>query len=176
MMTNAEFRQLFDAVASWGRLGERGALHHLTAARVAAAADIVLSGITVTLSRPLDSQVRIDNPVPADHHMTMLTGEARSGSLRFAKDYVGADYHNEGHSHIDAFCHVAFDGRLYGGVPADTVTAARRGRGRDQPPRGRPGGPRRAARHPRAHGECTGSSPASTCFARTSRPRSAIRA
>ncbi len=51
----------------------------------------------------------------------MLTDEG-SGSLRFAKDYVGADYHNEGHSHIDAFCHVAFDGRLYGGVPAESVT------------------------------------------------------
>ena len=29
-----------------------------------------------------------------------------SGSLRFAKDYVGVDYHNDGHSHIDALCRV----------------------------------------------------------------------
>ena len=34
--------------------------------------------------------------------MTMLSDEDGSGTLRFAKDYVGADYHNEGHSHIDA--------------------------------------------------------------------------
>jgi len=47
---------------------------------------------------------------------------AGPGGLRFAKDYVGADYHNEGHSHIDAYCHVAFDGRLYRGVSADAVT------------------------------------------------------
>ena len=121
MLTNAEFRELFDAVSDWGRLGERGALDHLTPARVSAAAELVQSGITVSLSRPLDSHAGIDNPAPADHHMTMLT-DAGSGSLRFAKDYVGADYHNEGHSHIDAFCHVAFDGRLYGGVPAESVT------------------------------------------------------
>ena len=50
--------------------------------------------------------------------MTMLTDEdIGSGSLRFAKDYVGVDYHNDGH-HIDAFCHVAFEGLLYGGKPA----------------------------------------------------------
>ena len=50
-------------------------------------------------------------PEPADHHMTMLTDvDIGSGSVRFAKDYVGVDYHNDGHSHIDAFSHVAFDG------------------------------------------------------------------
>ncbi len=38
--------------------------------------------------------------------------------LRFAKDYVGVNYHNDSHSHIDALCHVAFEGKLYGGRPA----------------------------------------------------------
>ena len=53
---------------------------------------------------------------PADHHMTMLTDvDIGSGSVRFAKDYVGADYHNDGHTHIDAFCHVAFDGSFFDG-------------------------------------------------------------
>jgi kynurenine formamidase len=36
---------------------------------------------------------------------------------------VGADYHNDGHSHIDALCHVAYEGRLYNGRPEGTVTA-----------------------------------------------------
>ena len=63
-------------------------------------------------------------PEPADHHMTMLTDvDIGSGSLRFAKDYVGVDYHNDGHSHIDAFSHVAFDGSLFDGKPAASVTA-----------------------------------------------------
>jgi kynurenine formamidase len=48
--------------------------------------------------------------------MTMLTDvDIGSGSVRFAKDYVGADYHNDGHTHIDAFCHVAFDGSFFDG-------------------------------------------------------------
>jgi kynurenine formamidase len=42
--------------------------------------------------------------------------------VRFAKDYVGLDYHNPGHSHIDALCHVAYEGSIYGGIPSDSIT------------------------------------------------------
>jgi kynurenine formamidase len=45
------------------------------------------------------------------------------GDDGFAKDYIGVDYHNDGHSHIDAFCHVAFDGFLFDGAPASSDTA-----------------------------------------------------
>ena len=132
-MTEAEFRELFEAVSTWGRWdgdGERGALNNLTPARTAAAARLVRSGITVTLSQPLKTVARIDMPEPADHHMTMLTDvDIGSGSVRFAKDYVGVDYHNDGHTHIDAFSHVAYDDRLYGGVPAESVTAEGAGAG-----------------------------------------------
>ena len=75
-MTEDEFRDLFEAVSTWGRWdgdGERGALNNLTPERTAAAARLVRSGITVTLSQPLKTVARIDMPEPADHHMTMLT-------------------------------------------------------------------------------------------------------
>ena len=120
-VTAQEFRELFDAVSNWGRWdegGKRGALNHLTPARVAAAARLVRSGTTITLSQPLETEARIDVPEPADHHMTMLPGDDG-----FAKDYIGLDYHNDGQSHIDAFCHVAFEGLLFGGSPASSVTA-----------------------------------------------------
>ena len=120
-VTAQEFRELFDAVSNWGRWdegGERGALNHLTPARVAAAARLVRSGTTITLSQPLETEARIDVPEPADHHMTMLPGDDG-----FAKDYIGLDYHNDGQSHVDAFCHVAFEGLLFGGSPASSVTA-----------------------------------------------------
>jgi kynurenine formamidase len=127
-MTAHEFRELFNAVSNWGRWddhGERGALNHLTPARTAAAAGLVRTGTTITLSQPLRTRSGIDVPKPADHHMTMLPEvDIGSGSVRFAKDYVGADYHNDGHSHIDAFCHVAFEGRLFDGKPDRSVTAA----------------------------------------------------
>ena len=122
----ADFRALFEAVSSWGRWGdddERGALNYLTPDRVAAAAGLVRSGETTTLSLPLNTTPAMDNPVPADHHMTMLNDvDIGSGTLGFAKDYIGADYHNDGHTHIDALCHVAFDGSLYNGRPSGSVT------------------------------------------------------
>jgi kynurenine formamidase len=125
-MTEHEFRELFDAVSNWGRWdddGQRGALNHLTPARTAAAGRLVHSGETVTLSQTLKTEARIDVPEPADHHMTMLTDvDIGSGSVRFAKDYVGVDYHNDGHSHIDAFAHVAFEGSLFDGKPDWSVT------------------------------------------------------
>ena len=122
-----EFSDLFGALSSWGRWGtddQRGALHHLTPERVAAAARLVRDGITVTLSLPLATDPAPSNPEPADHHMTMLADtDIGSGSLRFAKDYVGVDYHNDGHTHIDAFCHISYEGSLYNGQPPDAVTA-----------------------------------------------------
>jgi kynurenine formamidase len=122
-----EFHQLFREVISWGRWGDRsevGALNYLTAERIVAAARLVHHGVTVSLGRPLNTQGGVDNPEPAHHVMTMLTDvDIGSGSVRFAKDYVGVDYHNEGHSHIDALCHVAYDGFLYGGRPDAEITS-----------------------------------------------------
>ena len=123
----AEFSALFRQVSSWGHWGpddERGALHHLTPERIISAAQLVREGVTVTLSLPLATEAKPSIPQPADHHMTLLTDtDIGSGSLRFAKDYVGADYHNDGHSHIDALCHVAYEGSLWNGRPASSVTA-----------------------------------------------------
>jgi kynurenine formamidase len=126
-MSAREFRELFESVSNWGRWGsddERGALNLLTPDRVSAAAALVRTGETVTISRTLNTEPEPDNPFPADHHMTMLTDEdIGSGTLRFAKDYVGIDYHNDSHTHIDALCHVAFDGALYNGRESESVSA-----------------------------------------------------
>jgi kynurenine formamidase len=73
----------------------------------------------------MNTHAAADNPAPAVHRMSSLpASEGGSGSLQFAKDFVGADYHNDGHSHIDAFCHVVYEGSLYNGRSADTLTAA----------------------------------------------------
>jgi kynurenine formamidase len=119
------FNALFREVSNWGRWGERderGALHHLTAERLVAATRLVRDGLSVTMSRPLATEPDAANPEPAEHRMTMLSDtDIGSGSLRFAKDYVGVDYHNDGHTHIDALCHVAYDGSLYNGWPQGAV-------------------------------------------------------
>jgi kynurenine formamidase len=122
-----EFKALFRELAVWGRWGvgdQRGALHHLVPGHVTAAARVVREGVTVTLSLPLNTHSAIHNPEPAVHYMTASSGlDIGSGSLHFLKDFVGVDYHNDGHTHIDALCHIAYDGLLYNGKPEGTVTA-----------------------------------------------------
>lgn len=44
--------------------------------------------------------------------------------LSFSLDQVAMNIHGNADSHIDALCHVIFDGELYNGVAADTVTEA----------------------------------------------------
>jgi kynurenine formamidase len=126
-VTAEQFSALFDALRSWGKWGrddERGALHLLTPDHVAAATATVREGMTVTLSLPLNTHVGIECPEPADHHMTALGGSESElpGPLHFIKDYVGLDYHNDGHTHIDALCHVAYQGLLYNARPEGVVT------------------------------------------------------
>jgi len=121
-----EFTTLVRALRNWSRWGandERGALHLLTPERVAAATRLVDDGISVSLSLPLNTTPAVHNPMPADHYMTALADlDAVSEPVHFIKDYVGLDYHNDGHTHIDALCHVAYQGSLYNDRPADAVT------------------------------------------------------
>jgi len=125
-VTAAEFATLFQSVRSWGRWGaadEMGALNLLTADRVAAAARLVRSGVVVSLSLPLCTTTGLDCPIPAEVRMTQQNeAEAGRGAMGFAKDFIGVDYHSDGHTHLDALCHVAYEGRLYNGVEAGSVT------------------------------------------------------
>jgi kynurenine formamidase len=121
-----EFDALFQALRTWGRWGtddQCGALHLLSPEAVVAATRLVREGLSVTLSLPLNTDPAVHNPMPADHHMTMF-GEApvATGPLHFKKDYIGLDFHNDGHTHIDALCHVAYQGSLYNDRPENAVT------------------------------------------------------
>jgi kynurenine formamidase len=92
---------------------------------VAAAAGLVRSGVVVSLGLPLNTTTGPANPNPAQFRMTQNhDADVGLGSMGFAKDFVGVDYHNDGHTHIDALCHVAYRGRLYNGLPAGSVTSA----------------------------------------------------
>ena len=123
-VSTEEFRALFRAVRRWGGDDARGALRHLTAERVVSAAGLVREGVSVTLALPLGTRAAGDCPEPAEHRMTLLADtDVGAGAVRFVKDYVGVDFHNDGHSHIDALCHVAYEGRLFNGVPQGSVTA-----------------------------------------------------
>ena len=125
-VSRVEFEALFRTLCRWDRWGpddDRGALNFLTQDRVIAAARLVNEGVGVTLSLPVNTVAGIHNPKPANHHMTAVGRSAGVPPTHFIKDYIGVDYHNDGHTHIDALCHVCYEGSLYNGKPVDTVTA-----------------------------------------------------
>jgi len=124
-MTEAEFRSLYERLRGqvpWGPDDRRGALNHLGPAQIQAAASEVRLGRTVSLATPVEHQVSADNPDPAQHRMVQAPRGA--DGLEFAADRIAMNIHGNADSHIDALCHVAFDGTLYNGVPASAVTAA----------------------------------------------------
>jgi kynurenine formamidase len=46
-----------------------------------------------------------------------------AAGLAFAADRFAMNIHGDADSHLDALCHVIFDGHLYNGVQADVITA-----------------------------------------------------
>ena len=74
---------------------------------------------------PINTTAGPDNPSPAIHYM-VTTHDVDVGSgeyLRFATDFVGIQFHGDCHTHIDALCHIAYNGQLYNGKPAELVTS-----------------------------------------------------
>ncbi|WP_093652155.1 cyclase family protein [Streptomyces wuyuanensis] len=125
-MSTEEFRALCERVRERTRRGpddRRGTLGHLTPARVVAATREVLTGRTVSLGTPVDTRPGPDNPEPARHRMTAPEpGRPLSDPLDFARDRFAMNVHGDVDSHLDALCHVMYDGTLYNGVPAGSVT------------------------------------------------------
>jgi kynurenine formamidase len=127
-LTSAEFDALFrrlrDATV-WGPDDRRGALNNLTPSHVLAAVGEVRSGHTVSLAAPIETVAAQDNPNPCSHEMAGEAGDpAAAPGLHFAMDSVAMNVHGNADSHIDALCHVIYDGALYNGVDPGTTTPA----------------------------------------------------
>jgi kynurenine formamidase len=123
-MTDAQFRALYERLrrqVPWGRDDRRGALNYITPAEVLAALSEPRLGRTLSLGGPVEDWPAADNPDPAQHQMKQVGADAGPG-LSFSMDRIAMNIHGNADSHIDALCHVIFDGQLYNGLPADTVT------------------------------------------------------
>jgi kynurenine formamidase len=124
-MTETAFRELYERLRSsvpWGPDDRRGALNYLTHRETLAATGEVRRGHAVSLAAPIEVHATPDNPEPATHRMT---GPEKVGhGLAFGMDRIAMNIHGNADSHLDALCHVIFDGTLYNDVPADTITEA----------------------------------------------------
>ncbi|WP_406369395.1 cyclase family protein [Streptomyces sp. NBC_00647] len=120
----ARLRQQAEAAGSSLSEGGLGALAGITPAKILAAAGEVRLGLTVSLSSPIETDVALDNPHPADHGLTSSPeSESAATGLHFATDHFSMNVHGDADSHLDALCHVVYNGTISGGIPASTVTA-----------------------------------------------------
>ncbi|QIY76763.2 cyclase family protein [Streptomyces sp. RLB1-33] len=120
-LSEAEFRSLYRQLRGMASGGgtRRGALDTITAEQVLAAVSEVRSGRTVSLAAPVETRVEPDDADPAEHRLTAPAGgEPVPEGLDFARDRFAMNVHGDVDSHLDALCHVIYDGTLHGGIPA----------------------------------------------------------
>ncbi len=125
--TTEDLDAMYDALKNWGRFGaddQRGTLNHLTDARRAAAAALVLSGESISLAHDLGTEPSPENPHPAQHHM-LASGDARQATgiagYEAARDHIALDVHGLATTHVDALSHMFVRGEMFGGRPASDV-------------------------------------------------------
>lgn len=112
-LTPDEVKASFERISNWERWGkedQRGALNFITAEKRAAAARLAKAGEIVSLALPLSTQTTAENPQPVQHLMLHVGPHAVA-----ALDYFGIAPHGMAFTHLDALCHVFWDGRMYNG-------------------------------------------------------------
>jgi kynurenine formamidase len=127
-MTIDEFEALrtrLSEQARWGQADRLGALNHITPAEIVAATAEVHLGRTVSLASPIVGKATADNPEPAVHRMTSEPGaDMDDEGLHFALDRLTMNVHGNADTHLDALCHVVYQGRLHNDVPASVLGTA----------------------------------------------------
>lgn len=103
----------------WGEDDQLGALNLITPAVRVAAAKLVTEGHSVSMAHPLLTERAADNTTPFEHRM-QATPEQAGG---WATDTWAIMFHGFAHSHIDALCHLAYDGKYYNGFAMAETTA-----------------------------------------------------
>jgi kynurenine formamidase len=121
----------FNSLSNWGRWGEDdllGTLNLVTNEKRAQAASLVEHGITVGCARPISTDPAIDVPIPPMHFM-LESGEGYSlpsaeerGPRQVVADIISIAFHGLYCTHIDALSHIFWNGKMYGGRPAEMVT------------------------------------------------------
>ncbi|MFG2710978.1 cyclase family protein [Streptomyces goshikiensis] len=121
--STAEFEALYAALRQRVTGAGGGSPAPSTPRSVRAASDEIRSGRTVTLAAPVETRSGPDNPQPAGHRLTgPAEDEELALGLHFATDRFGMNVHGDADSHLDALCHVVWNGTLHGGVSAASLT------------------------------------------------------
>lgn len=123
-LTSEQVKAMFEKHSNWGRWGkddQRGALNFITDEKRARAAKLALSGETVSMSLPLATLPAPDNPTPVTHLMVQAGSDALNTPMPYSGDYFAIAPHGLANTHLDALCHVFWQGKMYNGFDASEV-------------------------------------------------------
>jgi kynurenine formamidase len=116
-LTKADIDRMMTELSNWGRWGkddQLGAINLITPAKRKQAAAIVKEGVPVSLAHDVEKERAADNSNPFQHTM-ILAGQ-------YSLDSYSVNYHGYAHTHLDALCHVFYQGKMYNGFSQQEVT------------------------------------------------------
>jgi kynurenine formamidase len=128
--TRADFDRLMKELSNWGRWGkddQMGAVNLITPAKRKDAVRAVRDGVSVSMARRAEIEQAIDNPRPINRVMAPRRGGGPGDpppDISGASDTYTIFYHGLVHTHMDAFCHRAYKGLMFNGMPMTEVTEA----------------------------------------------------
>ena len=120
-LTDKDVVSYMDSLSNWGKWGpedQLGALNYLTEAKRQQASSLIQDGHVVSLALPLSNVPSKMNTRPAVH---LMLGTGDNPASTASMDFVGVAYHGYATSHIDALCHIFWQGKMYNGFPSSEV-------------------------------------------------------
>jgi kynurenine formamidase len=126
-VSEAEVLEMFESLSNWGRWGaddKLGTLNLITPEVTKAAAALVRHGRTVSLARTISPKYAPDNTNPPLHFMLASGEGAPAEGHGHASDWYGIACHGHSMTHLDALCHLFWNGKMYNGRPASRVDQA----------------------------------------------------
>ena len=118
-VTAATVENWMTELSNWGRWGrgdQLGALNLITPAKRVEAAKLVKTGVSVSLAHNYSVNPDLGLPPPFDQEISMLNTPGE-----YVMERVSFSYHGGIHSHLDALCHVLWQGKMYNGFSKSDV-------------------------------------------------------
>ena len=119
-LSKGDVDKMFTALSNWGRWGkddQLGALNLITPEKRKAAAKLVKEGVSISLAHNVIKE-RSDDSAGFDQKMISGFKEGASGAM----DAYSVQYHGFNQTHMDALCHVFYNGKLFNDMSPREIT------------------------------------------------------
>jgi kynurenine formamidase len=133
-LTKDDIDRWMTELSNWGRWGkddQAGTVNLITPAKRKQAAALVKEGISISMS--LDADIAPKGAAPEQvppggrprytwQHEMRSTGLNMRGPSGYAVDTISVNFHGNNTTHFDALSHFIFNGHIYNGFPASSIT------------------------------------------------------